>query len=227
MSSDAAAAAAAAAAATATDYYALLGVEKTASPEDIKKAYRRMSLKCHPDRNNGTAEATDNFQKLTNAYETLGDEDKRKQYDFQLRFGNKLPPVFRMDGDLDPADILNFLSQSFMQGAGFMQGTGFTQGPSFMQGAGPSFMQGAGPSFMQGTSFMQGPAGIGFMNAFTKPVPIILTEEISLSKAYLGGTIPVEVTRWVTEGDVRREETETIYLPLPKGVDNNEIIIVR
>jgi DnaJ family protein A protein 2 len=58
-------------------------------------------------------------------------------------------------------------------------------------------------------------------------VPIIKTETISLSKAYTGFNMPIEITRWIVENDVKREETETVYLPIPKGVDNNEIIIMR
>jgi len=60
-----------------------------------------------------------------------------------------------------------------------------------------------------------------------KPVPIVKTETISLSKAYTGYNMPIEITRWIVEGDVKREETETIYIPIPAGIDNNEIIILR
>ena len=48
-----------------------------------------------------------------------------------------------------------------------------------------------------------------------------------MSKAYTGYNMPIEITRWIVEGDVKREETETIYMPIPPGVDNNEIIILR
>ena len=60
-----------------------------------------------------------------------------------------------------------------------------------------------------------------------KPTPIIKTETITLSKAYTGYNMPIEITRWIVENDLKREETETIYLPIPRGVDNNEIIILR
>jgi DnaJ-class molecular chaperone len=55
----------------------------------------------------------------------------------------------------------------------------------------------------------------------------VKTETITLSNAYTGYNMPIEITRWIIENDIKREETETIYIPIPPGVDNNEIIILR
>lgn len=67
------------------DYYEVLGVEKTADAEAIKKAYRKLALQYHPDRNGGDKEAEDKFKEATEAYEILRDADKRAAYD---RFGH-------------------------------------------------------------------------------------------------------------------------------------------
>ena len=64
-----------------TDYYEVLGVPKTASADDIKKAYRKLAFKYHPDQNPGDKVAEEKFKQVTAAYDILGDEEKRKQYD--------------------------------------------------------------------------------------------------------------------------------------------------
>ena len=63
------------------DYYEVLGVQKGASAEDIKKAYRKLALKYHPDRNPDSKEAEEKFKEAAEAYEVLSDDDKRSRYD--------------------------------------------------------------------------------------------------------------------------------------------------
>uniref|UniRef100_A0A8C9TMF0 DnaJ homolog subfamily B member 11 n=1 Tax=Scleropages formosus TaxID=113540 RepID=A0A8C9TMF0_SCLFO len=71
------------------DFYKILGVPKSASIRDIKKAYRKLALQLHPDRNKDDPEAQDRFADLGAAYEVLSDEEKRKQYDMYGEEGLK------------------------------------------------------------------------------------------------------------------------------------------
>ncbi|MFM7857836.1 MAG: DnaJ domain-containing protein, partial [Flammeovirgaceae bacterium] len=70
------------------DYYEILGVNKTATAEEIKKAYRKVAIQFHPDKNPGNKEAEEKFKEAAEAYEVLSDETKRAQYD---RFGHSRP----------------------------------------------------------------------------------------------------------------------------------------
>lgn len=63
------------------DYYQVLGVAKNASAAEIKKAYRKLAQKFHPDRNRGDKDAEERFKEISAAYDVVGDEEKRKQYD--------------------------------------------------------------------------------------------------------------------------------------------------
>lgn len=63
------------------DYYDILGVERTASAEDLKKAYRKLAVKYHPDHNSGDKKAEEKFKEISEAYAVLSDKDKRGQYD--------------------------------------------------------------------------------------------------------------------------------------------------
>src|ERR1700709_1406128 len=67
------------------DFYATLGVAKTATPDDLKKAYRKLAMQFHPDRNPGDKQAEAKFKEINEAYDVLKDDQKRAAYD---RFGH-------------------------------------------------------------------------------------------------------------------------------------------
>ena len=69
------------------DYYQLLGVDRSADADEIKKAYRKLAVKYHPDKNNGSKESEEKFKEITQAYEVLRDPDKRSMYD---RYGDSV-----------------------------------------------------------------------------------------------------------------------------------------
>ncbi len=63
------------------DYYQILGVERSASADDIRKAYRKLAMKYHPDRNPGNKQAEEKFKEINEAYQVLSDKEKRTRYD--------------------------------------------------------------------------------------------------------------------------------------------------
>ena len=67
------------------DYYEVLGVTKESTPEEIKKAYRKLAIKYHPDKNPGDATAEEKFKEAAEAYDVLSNPDKKARYD---RFGH-------------------------------------------------------------------------------------------------------------------------------------------
>ncbi|KAI9535414.1 DnaJ (Hsp40), sub B, member 12 [Dissostichus eleginoides] len=91
------------------DYYQILGVEKAASEEDLKKAYRKLALKFHPDKNHAPG-ATEAFKAIGNAYAVLSNTDKRKQYD---QYGEERTNPTRQrqhrdfEADISPEDLFN------------------------------------------------------------------------------------------------------------------------
>src|SRR5690242_21595545 len=69
------------------DYYAVLGVPASATQDEIKKQYRKLAAKHHPDKNPNDPKAADTFKAISEAYQTLGDAEKRKQYDQMRQLG--------------------------------------------------------------------------------------------------------------------------------------------
>lgn len=119
------------------DYYEILGVAKTSSADEIKKAYRKIALKYHPDRNPGDKDAEEHFKEAAEAYDVLSNPDKRAQYD---RFGHagmgsggrgpggpggmRMEDIFQNFGDIFGDDVFG----SFFGGGGGRQGGGRRQG---------------------------------------------------------------------------------------------------
>lgn len=202
------------------NFYQILGVNENASIDEIKKAYRRLSLQFHPDKN-PSPEATEKYKKINEAYDILGDEQNKKKYDmerqnpfmrmggnvndvdeiFKTFFGGGMPFGMRMGGmpgmGVDPDDIANM--------NGFGMG-GFPPGAHFQV-------------FHNGI-----PVNIGHPN---KPSPIVKNITIDIEQVYTGTNVPVEVERWIHDNNLRVSEKETLYVPIPKGIDDGEIIILK
>ncbi len=107
---------------TTRDYYEVLSIERTSDVDEIKRSYRRLALKYHPDRNPGDAEAEAKFKEAAEAYEVLSDEKKRKLYDQYGHDGLRGAGAAGHDfSRMDPTDIFSMFEEIF---GGSMRGGG-------------------------------------------------------------------------------------------------------
>lgn len=187
---------------TQKKYYDVLGVSKNASQDDIKKAYRRLSLKHHPDR--GGDKST--FQNINEAFQTLGDANKRKQYDMGGQ-GFPFPGMGGMPPGMGHGDLDGFFSAVFgghpgMFAGGFGGGNGMPNVRIYRNGRPVHFSE-------------------------RKPQQINKTIEITLSQAYSGVNLPITIERWIFQDGAKRSEKEKVYVTINKGTDNGEIILLK
>src|SRR5205814_829695 len=111
---------------TNKDYYAMLGVKKTATPEEIRKAFRKMARKYHPDVNPGDKKAEEKFKEISEANDILSDEKKRKVYDQLGFYSDQIDPAQaeayarqRSGGGRGQVDFDGFDFSGFQGGGGF------------------------------------------------------------------------------------------------------------
>jgi DnaJ-class molecular chaperone len=198
------------------NFYEVLGVEKDADEGTIKKAYRVLSLKYHPDKNNSD-DAQGKFQEIGEAYETLSDPNKRNEYDAQLKYGDG-NPFTRMNGMDEFNDINNIFNMMFSQG---FPGQGFGGFPG----------QGFGPGMPEIRVFHGGGPGINIrtqmFHSMQKPEPLNKNIQITLEQCYNGCSVPIEIERYVINNNVKMTERENLFVNLPSGVNDNEIVILH
>jgi len=179
------------------EYYETLGVNKNSTQDEIKKAFRKLSLKHHPDRGGNNEQ----FQKIGAAYEVLKDPIKRQQYDMGINPDN----VNQMGSEV--VNIFDILNQMGMSG----------------QGTANVFASDFGMPF----GGMHQGMNMHFQQRMQKPVPIVKKIEIDIFQSYTGCTLPLEIIRWTIENSTKKEETETVYVTIPPGIDDGELLIMR
>jgi DnaJ family protein B protein 4 len=202
--------------------YSVLGVNENATRDEIKKAYRGLSLKYHPDRN-PSPDATEKFKTINEAYEILGDEQKRKQYEME-----RTNPFMRMGGGMHGGPNINEMDElikTFFGGMPFMGGMGGGMGGmddfSELSSGMPGF-----PPNAQFHIFHNG-RPVNISKTFQKPSPINKTVTIDIEQVYNGATIPLDIERWIHDNGTKIFEKETLYVTIPKGIDENEIILLK
>jgi DnaJ family protein B protein 4 len=193
------------------NFYEVLGVSNDANESEIKKAYRSLSLKYHPDRN-PSEEAKEKIQEINEAYEYLGDEGKRNQYDMELKFGDGGGGGVGVNMN-EFHDINNLFNMMFNGGGGF---------PGF-----PGF-HGMGGGMPEIHVFHNGQnIRTQMFHSFHRPEPIIKNIQLTLEQSYSGCNIPIEIERYILNNNVKTIETETLYVNIPQGIDDNEMFVIR
>jgi curved DNA-binding protein len=180
----------------ADDYYNILGIDKKAGASEIKKAYRKLALKYHPDKTKGDKALEEKFKKISEAYAVLSDPEKKNQYDtygsadFQQRFSQE--DIFR---NVDLGDILKEFGFGGSRGGGFS--SAFGRGGQRRPGMG-------------GNPFSQGGGGFGQQRPQMKgkdieyEIPLTLHEIINGTKK----------TITINQGGIAK----AIEVTIPKGL---------
>jgi|TARA_B110000093_G_C12970889_1_gene412396 DnaJ-class molecular chaperone len=192
------------------NFYDTLEVSSDSSDIEIKKSYRKLSLQYHPDRNSEPS-AVDKIQKINEAFETLGDVDKKKEYDNKLKFGgdNNLgggfpfPFPFPASRHSQSNDINDIFNHIFSHGGIH---TNRSHGIPNIQ------------VFHNGKPVFHTPQ---------KPRTIERTIPITLENAYTGVQIMIEIERSNVQNGVNTIEKERIPMQIPKGILCGEKITIH
>ena len=194
------------------NFYDILEIPETANLDDIKKSYRKLSMMYHPDKNKNNPDSTAKFQQISEAYETLGDKDKKNEYD--MTRNNPFIKMMNSQGQCSPfGQGMNPVDEIFSSifGMPFGPGQQFGQGSPF----GPNIRV-----FHNGVQVNQ-------PNFLQKPTSIIKNIVVPINKILTGTIIPIDIERWLIQDGHKIFETETVYVTIPKGIDDGEIILIK
>ena len=190
--------------------YEVLGVDKDCCLNTIKKAYRKLSLQYHPDRNGNSVEANEKMLQLNAAYEEIGSAERKKEYDSRISSG------------------LSGFSGRFSGGF-----------PGGFPGGNNSGFHGGFTTSCDENEFLDvknifnmifqngGNMGAHFTKQLMKPPPIIKNVSITFEQCYNGCVLPVDIEKWVIVNDVKVIKHETIHIDIPQGIDTNEFFVIR
>ncbi len=183
------------------DYYEILGVDRNADQATIKKAYRKLALKYHPDKTKGDKESEEKFKQVSEAYAVLSDEQKRKQYDtygsegFQQRYSQE--DIFR---DFDLGDIFKEFGINFGGGGGRTTFRSTGGGGGFES----FFKHGGGGGFDRQGPTMPRPKGEDFL----------LELSITLNEVLNGAQKTISLRR--------TGKPEKVSIKIPAGIDSGK-----
>ena len=191
------------------DYYSILEIDNTATDEDIKRSYRKLSLKYHPDRNS-SPDAANKFQQINEAHEILSNKQKRGLYDMEQQgfMQNMFPgPGFAVfHANIDPEDLdIGNLFQLFGD-----------------IGTKPITPKNKKLNFNELNNMMN-----DFMTNINKPSSILTTLDLTLEEVYYGGDFLVHFERTTTSFGFKTQESHSISVHVNPGIEDGEIIVIK
>jgi len=182
------------------DFYQVLNISPNATEGDIKKAYRSLSFQYHPDKNSDPS-AINKMKDVNEAYETLGDSQKRKQYDNRnnpMNMDSILNQLFRPQHQHQHQHPQNIFEELFKMNS--MNGMNGNMGEPIIF-----------------TTFDN-------MNMHEPIAPLDKKLEIPFEHSFSGCNIPINIEREFRRGNALFKEQEKIYVVIPAGIDDGEII---
>ena len=219
-----------------SNYYDILGIDKESSNDQIKKAFRKLSYENHPDRNNGNKQKEQLYKDITNAYETLKDSAKRREYDLTLNLNNfsKIPNAF----NISPESIINMLFKPPQQNTknkninvSDILGINSDTADLPFQGIHIIGNMDFGINGNESPFDLNNFNGFNSVNNLNKSreqvKPLTLNLSIDINDAFTGITKPIEIKRKIIDGQFTCEENETLYVDIMQGIDDGELIEIK
>ena len=186
------------------DPYDILDVNENSSDDDIHRSWRRLSFKYHPDRNNNSSESTQKFQEISNAYDKIKSKELRKQYTCESNISNYNMPT-------DIHDIFESLFSNINE-----QRNHTSNMPNIK-------IYTTGNRYMNDNNIFES----DIFSHMMRPLPINKTLNITMKQAYEGGSFPITINKELCYNKKITTEEETLYVTLPIGIDDKEIIIIK
>ena len=216
-----------------SNYYEILGVDSNVNSEGIKRAYRRLSLIYHPDKHNNDVDKASRFKQLNDAYHILSNVETRRQYDRDNNIRNGA-------NGLNIEKDMNFINNNGINGVDMVNDVNMANGVNVDRMNNKNryfhdknnlypntFKYNQHLNHHDFDSYVRHSDIMDLRHNQIKPRPIEISKEITLTESYFGTSIVVNIAREIRARYEKYRETETVYIDVEPGTDNDEIIVIR